>query len=553
MAQARGSTELRDYIILGGGPAGLQTAYYLARNGHSYVLLDRASEVGSFFHTYPRHRMLISINKVHTGTSDPELKLRWDWNSLLSDEFTPLVSDVSREYFPPAQALLAHLEQFRSQHGIQVEFDAEAQRISRADDGFTVETADGRRWTGRRLVVATGTPQEYTPDIPGIELCERYGTMSTDRADFENQRVLIIGKGNSAFETADHLVPAAASIHLASPHPLRMAWRTHFVGDLRAVNNNFLDTYQLKSQNAVIDGEIMEIRPRGDGFSVDIKYARAGGEIETLAYDRIIVCAGFCFDPSPFDESCRPALTECGRWPLQSSAWESTNVPGMFFAGSLMQQRDYKRYMSAFIHGFRYNIAALAEHFETAFHGQTWPRQQLTYSARGVAAGLLQQINRSSSLWQQPGFLTTVVQLDDVEQTAWLLKEASMDYASERFLTSGTALALTLEYGPHDDTDPFRAHRVHREDVDNAQQSKFSHPVVRRFENGEFVDEHHVIEDLAAEWVEPEHIDPLVTYLKRCVKTTSQTRLKTSNGVSGDAEGTAKSPSANAAAEANSA
>jgi hypothetical protein len=42
----------------------------------------------------------------------------------------------------------------------------------------------------------------------------------------------------------------AAVIHVAGPHSIRMAWRTHYVGHLRAVNNNFLDTYQLKSQNA---------------------------------------------------------------------------------------------------------------------------------------------------------------------------------------------------------------------------------------------------------------------------------------------------------------
>jgi hypothetical protein len=27
---------------------------------------------------------MISINKPHTGHDDPELTLRWDWNSLLS-------------------------------------------------------------------------------------------------------------------------------------------------------------------------------------------------------------------------------------------------------------------------------------------------------------------------------------------------------------------------------------------------------------------------------------------------------------------------------------
>ena len=45
-------------------------------------------------------------------------------------------------------------------------------------------------------------------------------------------------------------------IHVAGPGPIRMAWRTHYVGHLRAVNNNFLDTYQLKSANAILDGHV---------------------------------------------------------------------------------------------------------------------------------------------------------------------------------------------------------------------------------------------------------------------------------------------------------
>jgi cation diffusion facilitator CzcD-associated flavoprotein CzcO len=52
------------------------------------------------------------------------------------------------------------------------------------------------------VIVATGVSKPYLPDIPGIELAERYDT-SVDPRDFVDQRVLIIGKGNSAFETAD--------------------------------------------------------------------------------------------------------------------------------------------------------------------------------------------------------------------------------------------------------------------------------------------------------------------------------------------------------------
>src|SRR5262249_44928035 len=156
--------------------------------------------------------------------------------------------------------------------------------------------------------------------------------------------VLIIGKGNSAFETADNLIEEAAIIHLASPQSVKMAWKTHFVGNLRAVNNNILDTYQLKSQNAVLDCRIDRIERRPDGeYKVQVTYLHAHGEQEDLYYDRVIFCTGFRFDAAIFDAGCKPMLVTNDRFPEQTSEWESTNVPGLYFAGTLTQQRDYKR------------------------------------------------------------------------------------------------------------------------------------------------------------------------------------------------------------------
>ena len=227
-----------EYLILGGGPAGLQLAYYLQRDGRDYQVLEGSPRVGSFFEKHPRHGMLISINKVYTGTEDPELNLRHDWNSLLTDDYSHQFKDFSKEYFPPAQSLVDYLGSFAEKFGLNVRCNTQIAHIRRNEAGYELETTDGQTLTCRRLVIATGVSKPYIPDVPGIELAEQYEDVSVDPQDFINQRVLIVGKGNSAFETADNLVPTAAVIHMVSPYPIDFAWKTHYVGDLRAVNNN---------------------------------------------------------------------------------------------------------------------------------------------------------------------------------------------------------------------------------------------------------------------------------------------------------------------------
>ena len=72
---------------------------------------------------------------------------------------------------------------------------------------------------------------------------------------------------------------------------------------------------------------------------------------------------------------------------------------------------------------------------------------------------------------------------------------------------------ITLEYGPeHAFDDPFNVQRVERNDVKNANQSNFLHPIVRHYSGSTLISEHHVIEDLAAQWLEDVHTQPLLQY-----------------------------------------
>lgn len=501
-----------DYVVVGAGPAGLQLAYYLQRAGHDYTVLEAGDSPGTFYRTFPRHRTLISSNKVHTGFDDAEKNLRWDWNSLLSDSPEMLFKHYSRRYFPAADDLVRYLGDFASHFGLRVRYGTRVARVSRAGGEFRLEDTDGNSYRARRLVVATGYSRAYQPAIPGLELAESYNEVSVDPDDFIDQHVLIIGKGNSAFETADNLIPTAAVIHVASPQPLRFAWKTHFVGHLRAVNNNFLDTYQLKSQNAVLDATIEGIEKRDGRYHVTVSYSHAHGEREELVYDRVISCTGFRFDASIFDESCKPELAIDDRFPRQSSAWESTSVDGLYFAGALMHMRDFKKTTSGFIHGFRYNVRTLARLLDARYHGRPLPSRPVEATVEGLMEAVLERVNGSSALWQQFGFLCDVVVVPE-EGSAEYFEELPVDYVHDGALgRSRSYYVVTLEFGKIVG-DPFAVER--NPDPEFASQSTFLHPVVRHYEGAALVSEIHLIEHLYADWTHPElHLQPLRAFFE---------------------------------------
>lgn len=518
-----------EYLVIGAGPAGLQLGHLLEKAGRDYLILEGGDGPGTFFRTFPRHRKLISINKPHSGWDDPELKLRVDWNSLLSEEGHRPFTGYTPRYFPHADDMLRYLDDFAQAHRLRVRYGAHVSRISRhGDSGFTVSDREGRTYRADRVIVATGVSQPYIPPIPGIESAEVYNTVSVDPSDFAGQRVLIIGKGNSAFETADNLIETAAVIHVAGPSSIRMAWRSHYVGHLRAVNNNLLDSYQLKSQNALIDGSIERIERLADGsYVVTTRFVRANEVLKDLRYDRVIVCTGFRFDPSIFDPACRPALTLRDRFPAQTYEWESVSVPDLYFAGTLMQVRDFKQSTCGFIHGFRYAVRALHRMLEWSYHRVPWPYRRLPATPDALTQAVIERVNRTSALWQLFGFMCDVI-VAGHDGNARCYEELPVDYVREggELGVADSYFTITLEYGPHHDAhDPFDVSlgRIAQNTADAAGESRYLHPVIRHYRRRVLSAEHHVTENLENEWTGPVHREPLCAFFMRALATDART------------------------------
>src|ERR1700731_2808535 len=156
------------YVIIGAGPAGLQLSYYLQQAGADYLTVERESAPAHFFRHFPRHRRLISLNKVHTRSADPEIRLRWDWNSLLSDSPELLFPKFSTDYFPHADDMTRYLEEFQRQWNLNVCYGVPAEGIERTPEGFLVHPP-GAVIRAQCVIVATGWGKPYVPPIPGIE------------------------------------------------------------------------------------------------------------------------------------------------------------------------------------------------------------------------------------------------------------------------------------------------------------------------------------------------------------------------------------------------
>lgn len=443
-----------EYLILGAGPAGLQMGHHLSRAGHSYLILEAGDSPGTFFKTYPRHRALASRNKIHTGSEDPEIRLRFDECSLLDEDGDGAFrfSDVSRSYVPSADDMVRYLGDYAERHDLNVRCGSRVLRVEKTGTGlFRLTDAAGNVFSCRRLIVATGTSRPWVPSIPGIDQAESYAEVSVDPEDFTNQRVLVIGGGAPASETAENLIPTAALVH------------------------------------TLPDRDVERIERCEGQLVVSVHSGQVDGGTEERVYDRVIVATGFRFDDSIFASGCRPELAPGGRLPARTPEWEAVNVPGLYFAGVLAQANGFEKHPSGLIHGFRYNVRALFRMLEIKHHRRDWPSREIEPTPEGLVEATLARLNRSSALWQQPGFLHDVIVVDEDWNAACYMEEMPLAYIRQGEIgQSGHYYTISLERG------------------------EGLHPVVRRWSGGQLISERHLPEDLFGEWKKPEtHAAPL--------------------------------------------
>ena len=498
------TTEVR-YLVIGAGPGGLQMAYFLGRAGRDYLVLERADHPGAFFTTFPRHRQLISINKKHNYFDEDEFNSRHDWNSLLSDDPELRFTEYSDELFPSADDMTRYLADFAEQTEARIRYGAEVVEIDREPDGrFLVRTADGGLIRAQVVLLGTGASVERRPDIEGIELTTPYGTHDTDLERYRIKRVGILGQGNSAFETADHLSGSAAYVHILGHRPVTMAWNSHFPGDVRAVNNDIFDMFQLKSMHAVLAPRVVRIDRVGDCLQTTHEYdypnASTPGTLRlTREYDEIICCTGFGWMPSHlFSPRVQPDTWKGGKFPSLTPLWESTNVADLYVIGGAMQGNDRKS-ASGFIHGFRYNVRTLAKVLEERYEDTPYPATVTEpFDWPSFEEHLYRRLSTTAALFQLYGTLADEVVVAADGSRCTIREELPLDHLDQLDHGDDHVFTVTLEFGFHHYDEPAITF-LGPSDPTDTRAAAFLHPVIRH-RHGDQRDEFHFGDSLLGRW-----------------------------------------------------
>ncbi|MEY4194607.1 MAG: hypothetical protein RLZZ226_975 [Pseudomonadota bacterium] len=491
-----------EYIILGAGPAGVQMGYFMEKAGRDYLILERNAIAGSFFEQYPRHGTLISLNKVYNFFPEKEFNLRHDWNSLLTDDFSHQFTDYTQDLYPSNTILVQYLNDYVKKFGIKIQYNTQVKLISRQAEGdklFRLADDLDNEYYCKRLLLATGPLKPNIPDVEGIELAEGFEDYQPNTGRYTRKRVVILGRGNSAFEVATELQGKAAVIFIMIGNRfIRHAWNSHFVGDLRSFNNMILDMFQLKALHTVTGTTLTKLVRQEDG-SLQVHYTEElphwktpGTSYGWFEVDHVIRATGFKYaDPGMFAEDIAPRMDAAMKYPVLDSIWETT-TPGMYCIGTNMAARD-KKSASGFIHGFRYNTRTLFRILDQKYHQVPLPADRFELKTEDdlqkLGDHLITRISNTSALYQLYGTLCDVLVLNN-DGTAELVYELPVTYAiRDSEFVRKKIIVFTLELGFDTFENGFEdsLNFVRRNDPQTPANVAFVHPAFRLYDQGEYI------------------------------------------------------------------
>jgi thioredoxin reductase len=445
-----------DLVVVGSGPGALQLTYSLRRLGIQNAVISDDPAPGGMFRRWPIFQRMLSWTKPYApekpGTPAYE---RFDWNSLLADEpenraIMPRVMDGT-SYFPSRPEMERGLVGFVEGTRLAIRYGCRWESTRRDGDGFALDTSDGEYRAGT-VVFAVGVAEPWRPPVLSLPGVEQYGDLKPVEA-YRDHRIFIAGKQNSGFEIATGLLPWAKQIIIASPSPTRLSVDVRSLAGVRARYVQPYEDWALAGGVVVLDASIEQVEKTGAGFRVVTRNPQEDHN-RTFDVDDVIAATGFV---APLRDLRNLGVTTFGhsRLPTQDHFWQSADVPGIFFAGTLMQGAQGLRKHgipsnSGAVQGYRYNARVLARRIAEQRLGKKIPRPRL--KPEDVAPLLLREASHGPELWHQRAYLARVVVMD---QDQGLYDDGIQPLAHFLDESEGPdALAMTLESNGKDDPYP---------------------------------------------------------------------------------------------------
>ena len=322
-----GSREHYDVVVVGGGQAGLAIAYFLAREGCRFVVLERGAEIA------------------------PAWRERWDSLTL----FTPrrysalprLPFPGDPDGYPTRDEVIAYLERYAEAFELPIELNSEVRRIAAREGGFILEL-DGGTITADQVVVATGPFQTpYVPKLADRLASDVFQTHATGyrRPDgVPPGTVLVVGGGNTGFQIAKEL-SATHKVVLSvgsrqTPLPQRLLGRDLFwwLTKARILDKTVESRLgrKLSTRDTLIGSSPRELKKR---YGVELKPRAVDADGHTVHFDdgsevdvnAVIWATGYRADYSWIGP---PVVDDDGRLRHRRGI---TDSPGLYFLGLTWQ------------------------------------------------------------------------------------------------------------------------------------------------------------------------------------------------------------------------
>lgn len=175
--------------MIGGGQAGLATAFYLRRAGVDYIVVDdQPAPGGAWRHVWPS-MTLFSMS-----------------------DFSNLPGWPMPHYtgFPPADHVVSYFTEYEKRYGLPVKRPVRVTKATRHNNGFYLNTTRGT-FTADAVVAATGTwSAPFVPFYPGTFAGRQWHTATYPGVEpFRSTRVAVVGGANSGAQIAAELTDVA--------------------------------------------------------------------------------------------------------------------------------------------------------------------------------------------------------------------------------------------------------------------------------------------------------------------------------------------------------